>query len=466
MLSEACAGLEDDRGRKMIADERGLELTTSSETAARHFDTAVQHYLKYKADTADWTQAMLTADPDFPMGHCVKGYLMMTAFDSRRLKNAGEALTAARKGESRVTAREKMHIAALDAWHRGALDEGFRLWDEILAAYPTDMLASRIAHFNHFWLGNAERLRGVVAGPLAKWSADMPGYGSMLAMLAFGHEECGEYKPAERAALQSLEYDRSEVWATHARAHVMEMQGRHREGADWLAGEEPYWVGANNIFHHLSWHRALFHLELGEMEAVLDCYDRKFRNLESPLVRAMPDLYIDVQNAASMLWRLERAGVDVGGRWDELAEKAMARTGDIQNLFTVPHFVMALAAAGRDADVEAFMAALQIAVEQSHYSTIPTVRDVAIPASAAAIAHRKGDHARVVALLAPIRGEIWRIGGSHAQRDLFTQMLLDSALKLGRQDVVRGILGREAKARSFPLSRRRGYAEAAEGHLQ
>ena len=100
--------------------------------------------------------------------------------------------------------------------------------------------------------------------------------------------------------------------------------------------------------HHLWWHRALFHLERREFDAVLDLYDQRFRNLASPLTQAQPDLYIDVQNAASMLFRLELLGIDVGDRWNEIADKAEARIGDCLSAFTLPHWMMALAAAGRD----------------------------------------------------------------------------------------------------------------------
>ena len=127
----------------------------------------------------------------------------------------------------------------------------------------------------------------------------------------------------------------------------MEMQGRRDEGIAWLDGLEPHWEGGNNLLHHLWWHRALFHLERREFDAVLDLYDRRFRNLASPLTQAQPDLYIDVQNAASMLFRLERQGVDVGERWSELADKAEARIGDCLSVFTLPHWMMALAATGR-----------------------------------------------------------------------------------------------------------------------
>jgi len=445
----------------MVADERGLELTTASTEAAGHFDTVVSHYVKYKWDTAAWTEKMLAADPDFAMGHCLKGYLSMTGFDQRRLGGVAKSLAAAREGEARVSTRERLHIAALAAWHRGALDEAFRLWQAILADHPKDLLAARIAHFNYFWAGEAAPMRAVVAEPLAAWSPEVPGYGSMLAMLAFGDEECGAYRAAERAALDSLDYDRAELWATHARAHVMEMEGRNREGVAWLAEEERHWEGGNNMLHHLWWHRSLFHLELGETDAVLELYDRKFRNLASPIVQAMPDLYIDLQNAVSMLWRLEHAGVEVGTRWEELAEKAEARVGDVQNLFTVPHLVMALAATSREEAVARYLAALKAAAGGGRLSSAATLAEVEIPLAGAVLAHRKGDYTRVVTLMEPIRHAIVRIGGSHAQRDLFTEMLLDAALRSGRTALARSILADEAKARPIPLDKRRAYAEAA-----
>jgi hypothetical protein len=166
-----------------------------------------------------------------------------------------------------------------------------------------------------------------------------------------------------------------------------------------------------------------------------------------------------------MLWRLERAGIDVGGRWIELADKSAARVGDVQNIFTVPHFMMALAAVGREAEAERYLAAIRGAAEAGVISAAATLREVVIPASAAVLAHRKGEHARVVSLLEPIRRGIHRIGGSHAQRDLFAQMLLDSAMRSGRTELARAILADEAHARPAPLAGRRGYADAAKRFL-
>jgi hypothetical protein len=167
----------------------------------------------------------------------------------------------------------------------------------------------------------------------------------------------------------------------------------------------------------------MFHLARREFDAVLELYDRRFRNLASPLVVAMPDFYVDVQNAASMLLRLELRGVQVAGRWEELADKAQARIGDCVSTFTLPHWMMALAAAGRDAPARAMLDALK---EQAS----PVLREVALPVCQAVLAHRRGQHEHAVSLMSPLLGRLQELGGSHAQRDVFAQLFADSRKKL------------------------------------
>ena len=173
----------------------------------------------------------------------------------------------------------------------------------------------------------------------------------------------------------------------------MEMQGRHREGIAWLDELERHWDGGNNLLHHLWWHRALFHLERREFDAVLDLYDQRFRNLAAPLTQAQPDLYIDVQNAASMLFRLELLGINVGDRWNEIADKAEARIGDCLSAFTLPHWMMALAATGREASARRMLDAMR-AFGSGDGTVARIVRGVALPVCEAVLAHSRGEHAR------------------------------------------------------------------------
>ena len=73
---------------------------------------------------------------------------------------------------------------------------------------------------------------------------------------------------------------------------------------------------------------------------MLKLYDDEFR------AEASED-YLDISNAVAMFWRLERCGVAIGGRWQELAEKAKKRTDEHLLVFADMHFALALAAAGK-----------------------------------------------------------------------------------------------------------------------
>src|SRR5262249_6410445 len=155
---------------------------------------------------------------------------------------------------------------------------------------------------------------------------------------------------------------------------------------------------------------ALFHLERGEHAEVLALYDRRFRDLASPLTQMQPDLYIDVQNAASMLFRLERRGVDVGARWNEIADKAEARIGDCLSAFTLPHWMMALAATGRDEAAARMLEAMRAFANKST-TVAKTVGEISVPICEAVLAHRRGKSALAVGLLRPGGAEVSRLGG-------------------------------------------------------
>jgi hypothetical protein len=171
-------------------------------------------------------------------------------------------------------------------------------------------------------------------------------------------------------------------------------------------------------------------LELAQYNAVLDLYDRRFR--------AEPtDEYLDIVNAAAMLWRLEDEGVDVGARWDELGERAAARKDDHLLAFVDAHFMMALAATGREADAQAMLTSMTTAPVGTEAAVF---REVGVPLCRALLAYRQGDHGRTVDLLLPIRYELRRLGGSHAQRDLFARVLIEAAIRASRLTLARALL--------------------------
>jgi tetratricopeptide (TPR) repeat protein len=442
----------------MPQDMHGLPISTSAQGAAA-LDHVLTGYLKYRADAGVRLTQLLAADGEFALAHCLQGYFAMLSYKQANVATAQKAAQNARQFSANATERERAHVAALDVWIGGDLDRALGIWEQILSAHPRDVLAFRLAHFNNFWLGRPGAMRASVEGVKPNWGDGLPGYGTILSCHCFALEECGDYANAERSGRAAIEIDPGDVWGTHAVAHIMEMQRRHAEGIAWLDDLERNWEGAANLVHHLWWHRALFHLERREFDAVLDLYDRRFRNLSAPLTQAQPDLYIDVQNAASMLFRLELLGLDVGDRWIEIADKAEGRIGDCLSAFTLPHWMMALAATGRDEAARRLLDGMRVGAAQPG-TVARIVGYVALPISEAVLAHRRGEYGRALDLMRPVLGQMHELGGSHAQQDVLAQLFLACAIRANRPDDVSQILALGAR-HDADILQRVGYALAA-----
>jgi tetratricopeptide (TPR) repeat protein len=435
----------------MAKDCRGLEMTAADQTSVDCFDATLTGFLGFTRDVGDRLKATFAADPDMPMAHVLRGYFMLLFANPVLNAKAAQSLDAAQEGAEvrEASARERAHVAALEAWCAGDMRRATDLWEDILLDAPRDMLALKIGHYTHFYLGDSAELRDSVARVLPAWDADTPDHGFLLAMRAFGLEETGAYAAAEDAGRAAVEINPADIWGVHAVAHVMEMQGRLREGVDWIAGLEADWDTANNFRFHVWWHRALFHFALGDQATALALYDDRIRADRT-------DDVLDFSNAASLLWRLEADGVAVGDRWEELADIAVRRGDDQQLAFADVHYVMALAGAGRLDGADGLAAAIAGVTDEGRATEAPILRRVAAPLAHGLIAFRRGDAARAVALMLPIRHEIRAIGGSHAQRDVFARTLVDAALAADQPALARALVAERLAANpNSPWSWRR-----------
>lgn len=442
----------------MPRDAQGNPATFASDAAAAACDAAVEAFLKYRLDTPLKLKAALALDGEAPMLHAMKAGFALLAYNAGFVPGAEAAVAKART--LRPNAREALHLDALEAWAGGAQDRAIAVWERLLAEHPRDILAFRLHHFSAFWMGRSAAMLRSVEAALPHWDGDMVGYGSMLACRAFANEECGNYAIAEQAGREAIRRDPADLWAAHAVAHVLEMQGRRAEGIGWITKLTPHFGEGNNLRHHIFWHQAMFHLERGEHGAVLHLYDTGFRDLDSPVTQIQPDLYIDCQNAASMLFRLERQGVDVGDRWLELADKAEARIGDCLSAFTLPHWMMALCATGRLAAAERMLAAMRDHAGADAGENPRILRDAAIPVCRAILHRARGEHAAAVAAMRPALGGMYELGGSSAQQDVLEQLFLDVAVKAGLRADAEMLLERVRGRWPTPPERRIGYAAA------
>lgn len=444
----------------MHHDERGHEMTTSSSEAAVALNTSIHNFLHWKSDVMPHVSTALKADPEFGFGHVVSGLLLNGARNSNYRGKIDASLQAAQSITGNMTPRELLYLKALEAGLEGRVGEAATCYETILAHNPRDLLAQRLCQNDLFWIGEM-KWSSEISGRIAEhWNSDVPGYGIHLSCRSFDLEETNQFEQAEKLGRKAVDIDPTDPWGTHAVAHVLIMQGRHNEGIAWLDGLKDNWADVNQMSLHLWWHRSLFHLELGEFDAVLEIYDAWVRNRELPLTVAVPDLYIDMQNGASMLLRLELRAIDVADRWNELADLTLARLNDHTNPFTSAHFAIILAAAGKFDEADELMASMLEFAKTDQGTFGPRYTTAAIPAARAAIAQRKGEYQTVVDLLMPARRMLWQMGGSQAQRDLFFLILADALTRLGHTDLLDIVLNDIEHAGFSDAASRIGYRQA------
>ena len=437
-----------------INDAHGCPVTAVNPRSVELLDGTVSAYLGFRKDTGDRLKETLAVEPQLMMAHCLRGYFMMLFGQRAMVSRAERSLVAARTAaEPGVTAREAAHLAALAAWVAGDLTGATRRWEAIAGEWPIDVLVLKLAQYGNFYAGESERMREVFDRALPSWNTGMPDYSFVLGCHAFGLEETGDYVAAERAGREAIERNPADIWAAHSVQHVFEMTGRPHEGIAWTERLEANWRECNNFAYHALWHRCLFLLELGEAEGALERYDREVRP-------ELTDDLLDISNAVSLLWRLEQAGIEVGRRWDELAERSQAHLDDHLLTFGDMHYLMALAAVGRTDDAARLLDGLSRYAAAGAESEAAVAGDPGLALGGAVLAARRGDYGDATRALAAIRGRIQRIGGSHAQRDLFEEMLIDSALRAGDAETAKRLLTERLERRPRNAWGRRHLAAA------
>lgn len=430
----------------MAQDLLGNEVSLSSSTGLKGVDRFVSGFLSYETQASDVLQAA-NDDAESFLAQVYAGVLCMFGDSPAAFAEAERYIERALVMKPRANRRELMNFEMLRAWKRNdvpnALDIGYQLIEE----FPTDLVALKVHQNFSFNLGDAEgMLRIAQAGlPANQNNAHLHG------MLAFAHEQSHQMRDAELAARRAIQLKSNEPWAQHALAHVMLTEGRVPEGLDFLREVSSGWVNLNSFMHtHNWWHMALFEISMGDFEQALRIYDEQCWSQDRTYSE-------DQVGAISLLTRIELAGGNVGNRWEELGHYIRVRSGDVVQPFMTMQYVYGLAKAGLDEASH-----LMAEVEQRAARAAPFEKDawvnVALPSCRGMLAHVQGDFEQVVEQMTPAMPRMLLVGGSHAQRDLFAQILLDAHIKAGHFETARDMLESRRKydPNGVPLNRALG----------
>jgi tetratricopeptide (TPR) repeat protein len=409
----------------MHKDSRGVPVTGADAFALARYESALEQLQGYVGDPIATIDEALQAAPSFVAGHMLKALALYTLAERKFVPLVSEALAVARQHESGANDRERGLMAATELLIDGRWHAACAAIDRVLAGHPRDALALQVGHLMDFYRGDALNLRNRISRVLPHWDASVPGYSYVLGMHAFGLEEMNQYPEAEEEALRALSMQPRDGWAVHAAVHVMEMQGRIDEGIAFMSSRESDWAPGNGFAFHNFWHLALFHMDGARYDRAIELFDRH--------IHPEPAAYLlSLVDATALLWRLQLEEVDVGERFERVADDWEARVAGEAGFyaFNDAHAAIAFAATNREAAFSQLVARMQSAAAKEDANAAMT-RDVGLPLAKGAAAFARDRYAESIALIEPVRDHAHRFGGSHAQRDLITLTLIEAALRSG-----------------------------------
>lgn len=410
-----------------LRDAFGSSVSLERAETRDRWDAMVRAFLCHGRTTPDHLAAVLEAEPGFAMGWAAKGLFTLLLGRSELTALAAQALARAEAALASHggSARERAYVAALAVWLEGRPTGSAAIFARLLAETPEDALALKLDHAIRFLLGDRRGMLAGVEAALPAYGEDNPALGYALGCLAFACEESGDYTRAEAAGRRAIELCPDDAWGLHAVAHVYDMTAQNRTGIAWLSGQTVRWSHCNNFGAHVWWHLALFHLDEGETDRVLALYDSHVRAEHT-------DDYRDIANGASMLARLELEGVDVGARWVELAALAANRVEPGCVVFADLHYLLALNGAGRGTQATRLVARLAEDAARPGHDMHEIAGVAGHPAAVGLMAFRSGAYALAFERLREVRSDLQRVGGSHAQRDVFSRLMIEAGIRARR----------------------------------
>ena len=368
-----------------LHDQHGFRVSGATSRALELYERALAAYRAWRGDPLSLVEAALREAPEFVMAHLLRLWLLSGSRDPASGQRAIRALEPARALPR--NRREALHLAALEVRLLGDLEATGERLGALLAEHPRDLLALQVAHGVDYFRGDALALRNRALRVLPAWSAAMPGYHAVLAMLGFGLAECGDHARAAQSARHALA----------------------------LEAQRARWDGDTMVAAHLDWHLALYRIAQGRLQDALAVHDARLAATQAgPLA--------DRIDAATLLWRLELAGAAPGERWQALAEAWAPHATDGYCAFNDVHAMLAFVAAGREDCITALLRTQRRRAWDSDSNGRMTA-DVGLPACRALRCYGRGEYAEAARLLRRLPAVARRLGGSQAQRHVLALTL-------------------------------------------
>lgn len=424
----------------MLLDAQGLDVSTDSLESIHAINQFTEQLLGYGKDIEVIFQGV-EADPNGVLVNAHAAALHLFAETADAVDWAAPFLARAQQNLDRATEREKLYVRAIAAWSAGEIKAALAYHEELATRYPQDIVSVQIGQYHYFNLGDSQSLLSLIEKVLP---ANLENH-YIHGMLAFGLEECRHLEAAERAGRRATEMNRRDPWAHHAVAHVLESQGRLDEGIAWMESVADTWEACGSFYTHNWWHVALYYLDQENFAKALNIYDNEIWG------RATKDSAQCHLDAIALLLRLELRGVDVGDRWRWIGNYVVDHIHDHVLPLIDVQFIYALVRSGHEDKAQEMLQSIQAYVETTKLAQDPdsqlTWANVTLPIAGGMLAHAVKDWSAAVADLGAATPHLHRIGGSHAQRDLFEQVYIDALIQSGEYRSARNRMEQRSRIR-------------------
>ena len=408
----------------MLRDRYDLELTTTSAAARDAYVRGVDLFLSANAGADDALRAAIDHDPAFAVAHVALARTLQVYAKGAEARAAGEA---ARLAAERASLRERTHVAILADVVEGKGGAALPAITAHLREHPRDamVLAPCAGVFGLIGFsgrpGREQELHDFIS-PLASAYGDDWWF---LCTQAFAEIETGSVDLGLANVERSLAQNPRNANGAHVRSHAYYERGEAHAGLDYLAAWNENYDPASALHCHLSWHVAIWALELGQTERAFNVYRQALHPGPSwgPPINTLTD-------AASFLFRAEIAGAPRQPQlWRDISRYAQQHFAEPGVSFADAHSAIAHAMAGEGE-----------ALSRLQATTKGTAADVVAPLAGAFKAIAAGAWREAVASLQTVLATHARIGGSRAQRDLVEYALVAALLRSGQAMDARALL--------------------------
>ncbi|WP_419419730.1 tetratricopeptide repeat protein [Legionella sp. D16C41] len=402
--------------------QRDLTVTTDSNQVI----DVINYFNDQILNSGNNAEVILKAANDYPENLLLQIYAAAFYLYAQEDTATNIALQILRNAEYQLhdaNLRERLTYYAVCAWANLDYEQAITIFTSIIALFPKDVLALKFVEWLFYCTGQSYQNQCFLdlCKQCLKHNQNDPAF---LASYSFAQELCGHYKEAKKIAQKAIELTPLVVpWAHHTLAHAYLFENDIEGGISCLEKLSLSWKTILPLLKgHNTWHLALFHLANRNEKEILKLFPDIFG--------ATPNLVLEQLDAISLLWRMDLAGLGKNNYFIEISQYLGDHPNEHYIAFNNVHFIYCLARAGKNELAnQALKSIKDYAATLTSKPTQTLWQDIALPLCHGIKYLAENNYQQAYEIMEPAIQDCFRLGGSDAQNEIYTQSFLYCLIK-------------------------------------